>query len=320
MDDDTTKRGTAGGPLDTGRRALLLGGAASLALRPLRGRAQHGFPRTVTDTLGRQVLVPAWPRRIVAVFPSNIEIAFALGLGDRIAAIGGRVRWPAEALVKPSIGGALGYSPEVVAGHAPDLIVVTPSHQSAVGLIAPFERIGVPVLVLQHPDIVAILRNIRLLAQATATEVAADALVENFERALADIARRLAGRPRRTVYLETAAAARGAFQTVGAGHYANDALGLAGGHNVFDDLRGSQQVSGEAVLLRNPEAIISLQQVPKSAERIAERPGWASLRAVRDGRIAVLERGHKLIPGPRQLEAVLAYAQTLHPECFEDAR
>lgn len=320
MNDDGTPGNAASNMPDAGRRALVLGAAASLAVRPLRAAAGHGFPRTITDALDRRVTIPAPPRRIVAVFPSNIEIAFALGLGDRIAAIGGRVRWPADALIKPSVGGALGYSPEVVAGHAPDLIVITPSHQSAIGLITPFERIGVPVLVLQHPDIPAILRNIRLLAQATATEAAADALIAAFEHTLSTIDRRLAGVPRRTVYLETAAAARGAFQTVGSGHYANDALRLGGGENVFADLHGAQQVSGEAILLRNPQTIIALQQVPRPAALIAQRPGWASLRAARDGRITVLERGHKLIPGPRQLEAVLAYAQALHPECFEDAQ
>lgn len=304
-------------PPDATRRTLLLGGAASLGIRPLRAAAQHGFPRSLTDTLGRQVRIAAPPKRIVAIFPSNIEIAFALGLGERIAAVGGRVHWPAEARAKPSVGGSLGYSPEVLARHAPDLIVLTPSHQSAIGLITPFERIGVPVLVLQHPDIQAILRNIHLLARATATEAAADSLVARFERTLAAIEHRLQGTPRYTVYLETAATARGAFQTVGTGHYATEALRLAGGDNVFSDLQGTQQVSGEAILLRNPQAIISLQHVPKPARLIAVRPGWASLRAAREGRITVLERGHKLIPGPRQLEAVLAYARALHPERFE---
>jgi iron complex transport system substrate-binding protein len=32
--------------------------------------------------------------------------------------------------------------------------------------------------------------------------------------------------------------------------------------------------------------------------------------------VVVLERGHKLIPGPRQIEAVAEYARALHPERF----
>ena len=82
---------------------------------------------------------------------------------------------------------------------------------------------------------------------------------------------------------------------------------------MFADLQGSLQVSAEALALRDPEVIISLQQTPGAARTIGERPGWARLRAVRTGRVVVLARGHSLIPGPRQVEAVEAYARALHP-------
>ena len=136
------------------------------------------------------------------------------------------------------------------------------------------------------------------------------------EARLQAVSQALDGAPRRSVYLETAAAARGAFQTMGTGHYANDALQWAGGRNVFADLQGSQQVSAEAIFVRDPDVIISLQQVPKDPALIAERPGWHSLRAVKNGRVVVLERSHKLIPGPRQIEAVEQDARALHPERF----
>jgi iron complex transport system substrate-binding protein len=113
--------------------------------------------------------------------------------------------------------------------------------------------------------------------------------------------------------LETAAAERGVFQTVGPGHYAHDALQWAGGENIFSDLRGAQQVSAEAIFARQPDVIISLQQNPKSAEQITLRPGWHTLKAVQTQRVYVMPRGHKLIPGPRQIEAVQAYANVLHP-------
>jgi iron complex transport system substrate-binding protein len=196
------------------------------------------------------------------------------------------------------------------------LIVVTPSHQSALGLIEPFSRLGVAVLVLAHPDLPSVLRNIDLLGRACGVEPAAQALRAQFQQGLEQVKARWAGRTQPSVYLETAAAARGAFQTIGQGHYANDALAWAGGRNVFADLEGSQQVSAEAIALRDPDVIISLQQSPKEASLIAERPGWQRLRAVRQGRVHVLARGHKLIPGPRQLEAVQAYARALHPEVF----
>jgi iron complex transport system substrate-binding protein len=252
----------------------------------------------------------------VTVFPSNVEILFALGLADRVVAIGGRVRHPPEAVAKPSVGGTLGYSPEAVAAYRPDLLVLTPSHQTALGLVEPFTRAGVPVLMLAHPDLPSVLRNIDLVGQATGAEAQAERVRAQMQQQLEAVRARWQGLPLRSVYLETAAAERGAFQTIGRGHYADDALAWAGGRNVFSDLVGSQQVSAEAIAVRNPEVIISLQAVPKPAAAIAARPGWQRLQAVREGRVVVLERGHKLIPGPRQIEAVLDYARALHPERF----
>src|SRR3989304_6390496 len=56
-------------------------------------------PRTVTDALGRRVVVPQAPSRIVSVAPSVTEILFALGLRAR----GGGVRAPGGC---PLAGGA----------------------------------------------------------------------------------------------------------------------------------------------------------------------------------------------------------------------
>jgi iron complex transport system substrate-binding protein len=294
---------------------LLAAGTGMAMAEPVPGTAGT-WPRTLVDAMQRSVRIAAPPRRIVTVFPSNVEILFALGLADRVAAIGGRVRHPPEAVGKPSVGGALGYSPEAVAAHRPDLLVLTPSHQTALSLVEPFTRAGVPVLMLAHPDLPSVLRNITLVGQAAGVEAQAEHLRRLMQQQLEAVRARWQGLSPRSVYLETAAAERGAFQTIGRGHYADDALAWAGGRNVFADLDGSQQVSAEAIAVRDPEVILSLQAVPKPAASIAARPGWQHLRAVREGRVVVLERGHKLIPGPRQIEAVLDYARALHPERF----
>ncbi|MCA3176357.1 MAG: ABC transporter substrate-binding protein [Burkholderiales bacterium] len=295
------------------RRLALHTMAISLGSVPLMAQAES-FPRQLKDALGHAVELLRYPQRIVVIFPSNVELAFSLGLENRIVAIGGRVKWPESATRKPSIGGALGFSPEAVAAYDPDLVVITPSHHSALGLREPFRRIGVPVLTLEHPDLNAIFRNLRLLGRATGTETNAEIVIQKMQTALQTIASKINNRPKPKVYLETAAAERGIFQTVGPGHYAHDALHWAGGENIFSDLRGAQQVSAEAIFARQPDVIISLQQNPKSTEQISQRPGWRTLKAVQEQRVYVMPRGHKLIPGPRQIEAVQAYAEALHPD------
>jgi len=298
--------------------ALPLSTAADIACAQREPASEPAeFSRTLTDALGRVVHIAHRPERLVVIFPSNVELVWALGLADRVAAVGGRIRWLQDAKRKPSVGASLGFSAEAVAAHRPDLILVTPSHVSALGLVDAFDRMHVPVLVLAHPDLAAILRNLILIGQATGAESAAQTVCAAMQARLQAVAARVACQAPRSVYFETAAAARGVYQTLGPGHYAHDALCLAGGQNVFADLMGGgQQVSAEAIFARDPEVIISLQQTPKDPALIAARPGWQHLRAVRTGRVHVLARSHKLIPGPRQVQAVEEYARALHPECF----
>ncbi|MCX6660022.1 MAG: ABC transporter substrate-binding protein, partial [Candidatus Bathyarchaeota archaeon] len=57
-------------------------------------RAETGFPLTVTDDFGRNVTISAPPTRIVSTAPSNTEILFALGLGDRVVGVTKYCDWP----------------------------------------------------------------------------------------------------------------------------------------------------------------------------------------------------------------------------------
>ncbi len=100
---------------------VLLGLAAPLvAARPARPDPIH-----LTDALGRRVVLPAAPRRIVTIFSSNTELVAALGLTDRIVGIDALTRYPPEAAEKPVVGGRLGISVDAVVGQEPDLVLLT---------------------------------------------------------------------------------------------------------------------------------------------------------------------------------------------------
>src|SRR4030065_778086 len=61
---------------------------------------------TITDDFGRVVTINnTHPQRIISLAPSNTEILFALGLGDRVVAVTDYCNYPPEATTKPSIGG-----------------------------------------------------------------------------------------------------------------------------------------------------------------------------------------------------------------------
>lgn len=276
--------------------------------------ARADFPRTVTDALGRAVTIPRKPTRIVSIFASNTEMLAAIGVRDRIVGIESYTRYPPGIDRLPKVGGRLGFSVEAVARLAPDLVVMTPARQAASTLLKPMETIGVPAVILMHRDIEQIFGNIRLLGVATGEDEKAEALIRKSRERIADVQRRIEGRPLRRVYLEVNAAARGSFMTVRPGSYTADALSLAGGDNIFGATPG-QQIGGEAVLAADPDAILLATRGLKPAD-LAQRVGWERLSAVRSDTVHVVPRTLLLIPGPRIVDGVETLAKILHPDAF----
>jgi iron complex transport system substrate-binding protein len=274
----------------------------------------HAAPVTLRDALGRNVVLEQPPQRIVAIFSSNVELLDSLGLMERIVGVEDMTRYPPGAENIASVGGRLGFSAEAIARLDPDLVVITPARQAAHTLVRPLERIGVPVLVLTHATIDEVLSNLTLLGAATGTQARAAQVRATLEARLARVGACLAGAPRPRVFMETGrVGASGAISTPRPASYTADALARAGGALAFRELRATPQVSPEALFGADPDWIL-IAGAKSVVDMAAARPGWAHLRAVREGRIAHVERGLFLIPGPRVVDGIEHLAATLHPD------
>lgn len=274
------------------------------------------FPIQVIDALGREVVIPGRPERIVAIFSSNTEMLVALGLADRIVGIDAFTRYPAEIADLPKIGGRLGFSAETIARLNPDLVVMTPARQAANTLLKPLAAIAVPAVMLVHHDIERIFNNILFLGRVTGETAAAEALIDGLRERLAGIARCIADKPPKRVYFETGNNDRGGFMTLREGTYTADALRLAGGVNVFAHRNLLAQVSGEAVLLADPDVILVARYGEEAVAEVKSRVGWQRLKAVQTDRVYQVDRTLLLIPGPRIVAGVEQMARLLHPGCF----
>jgi iron complex transport system substrate-binding protein len=281
--------------------------------------AQVGFPArafALEDAVGNTLNLPSTPRRIIAIHPAMVESVVSLGAEDRLVGIGGVVRYPESVLSLPRIGGALNFSVEATLALNPDLVVMAMDTDATAQLARPLTAMGVPVFLAKYPDFVSITRYIRLLGAVLDLGNGAERVITAMQAKVAALAERLAGRPVRRIYLETGAAGTGAFQTIRAGHYAEDTIRRAGGLNAFD-LKGPPQVTLEGLAAADPDAIVVLASDPAmTAASVASRPGWTALRAVREERLKVLPRGFMLIPGPRQADAIEILARAIHPEAF----
>lgn len=268
------------------------------------------------DAVGNPLNLPSVPRRIIAIHPPMVETVVAIGAGERLVGIGGVVLYPESVLGLPRIGGALNFSVEATLSLNPDLVVMPSGTDATAQLAGPLAAMGVPVFLAKYTDFASITRYIRLLGAALEFREGAERAIAAMEAKAAAVAERLAGRPARRIYLETGAAGTAAFQTIRSGHYAEDTIRRAGGLNAFD-LKGPPQVTIEGLASADPDVIVVLaNNAHVTASSIGNRPGWTALRAVRQGRIAVIPRGFMLIPGPRQAEAIEVLARAIHPEAF----
>jgi len=240
------------------------------------------------DDWGRAVALAAPARRIVSLVPATTELVFALGLGDRLV---GRTRfceYPSAARGVPDVGDGIGPNVEAVAARHPDLVLLYASsaNRAAADRLA---ALGIPTAALALDGAADVRRAALLIGGLAGAARAADSLVAAFDSLRAAVIgegdRRRGPRPK--VYVDVWAQPP---MTVGRGSYLAEIVRAAGGDNLFDDVRASSAtVSLETIVRRDPDVILELQSDTARVPDLAARPGWSAVRAVREGRILVVD-------------------------------
>ena len=261
------------------------------------------------------------PRRIISVIPAVTEMLFAIGAGPQVVGVGSFDDFPAAVRSLPRVGALLDPDLERIISLKPDLVVVYATQSD---LQKQLERAKIPTFRYQHAGLPDVTQTIRELGARIGRSTEATAVTAQIDRALDDIRRRTANRPRpRTmlVFGREALALRGIYASGGIG-FLHDMLTIAGGDNVFADVkRQSVQATAELVLARRPEVIIELRGAPVSDEaRTKELAVWQALSAVpavKSGRITFIADQRAVVPGPRVAEGTELMARALHPEAFK---
>jgi iron complex transport system substrate-binding protein len=295
-------------------RALLM--AAAGMCRPAAILASEE-DLAVTDALGRRIRLKAAPRRIVTIFSSNTEIVAALGLAERIVGIDALTQHPPEILHRPRVSGRLGFSVDAIMNTRPDLVVITPARQALHQVLVPMERLGVPTLVLMHRRVAEVLDNIATVGRLVGVAEQARTLAKGLQRRLAAVAARAqvhetSSGPRPRTLLVTGMLGNGLLLVARPGTYTADALALAGAEPALQGPTSLPQASPEAVLQADPDVLLVAGQ-RRALDDLLARPGFARLRALRNGRVGVVSRAEFLIPGPRTIDGIERLSGMLYP-------
>jgi iron complex transport system substrate-binding protein len=260
-------------------------------------------------------LNPDYPRRIVCLTEETTETLYLLGEGDRVVGVSGYTVRPPEARRKPRISSFLHARYDKIEALEPDLILAFSDLQA--DITTELVKRGHSVFTFNQRSVAEILQMIRVLSGIVGVSAKGEALASELEAGLdrvRDEARAFARRPR--VYFE-----EWDDPLISGIQWVEELVEIAGGDPVFSDRRRARLakdriVSSEEVIAARPEVIIgSWCGKPLRPERIASRPGWDQIPAVRAGHIYEVKSAFILQPGPaaltdgvRQVHALLARA------------
>jgi iron complex transport system substrate-binding protein len=218
-----------------------------------------------------------------------------------VVGISGYTVRPPEARQKPKVSSFLHARYEKIAALEPDLILAFSDLQSEI--TSELVKRGYPVFTFNQRSVSEILQMIRVLGGVVDAPDKAHALAAELEQGLDQIrerARSFTRRPR--VYFE-----EWDDPLISGIQWVEELIEIAGGEPVFPQLRHAKLatnriVTSDQVIDAAPDVIIgSWCGKPVRKERIAARPGWDRIPAVREGHIHEVKSTYILQPGPASL-------------------
>lgn len=245
--------------------------------------------------------------RIVSLMPSLTEDLCAIGAGPQLAAVSQYSEDIPCARGLPQVASFSSVNAEKIVALKPDAVVAIPAQRT---LAAPLRRAGIPVTFLADDSYESIFADIRTLGELAGKTQNAQRLIARLQTETARLraSERFKRRPR-VFFVEQAQP----IWTVGPQSYISTLIELAGGTNAVRSLPSAYaQYSPEALLALQPDLIVAGGDA--RLETMLTREPWRSLRAVRAGRVYVLNDSALLVrPGPRYNEGLSWLIQRLRP-------
>ena len=266
--------------------------------------AALAYAYEVTDDTGVVVHFEQPPQRIVSLLPSLAETVCALGQCARLVAVDRYSDYPVSLKKLPQVGGGLDPNIEAIVALRPDLVLMATSSRASERL----RTLGIRVLSLEpktHADVQRVMLKIgQLLGVADAASI-----WRTIDAAVSAAAQSLPASARATrVYFEVN---QGPY-AAGESSFIGETLTRLGVKNIVPAALGPfPKLNPEFIVRANPDVIMIGE---RSAGGLTQRPGWHSVRAVRENRLCIFstEQANALVrPGPRMAEGARLMAQCL---------
>ena len=258
----------------------------------------------VTDDRGNTLTLAQPPQRIVSLLPSLAETVCELGQCQRLVGVDRYSVYPESLKKLPQVGGGLDPNIEAIVALRPDVVLMATSSRAGERLTA----LGIKVFALEpktHADVQRVILKIgQLLAVPDAQR-----LWRAIDAGVSAAAQSLPASVRGTrVYFEVNQGPFAASES----SFIGETLTRLGVKNIVPASLGPfPKLNPEYIVRANPDLIMIGQ---RSADGLQTRPGWQSIRAMREQRLCVFpvaEADALVRPGPRMADAARLMARCL---------
>ncbi len=268
------------------------------------------FPVTVTGADGA-VTIPARPKKIVSLSPADTEILYAIGAGPQVAAVDDQSNYPAGVPTQENLSS---YKPnaEAIASFAPDLVVLSNDDN---GVVAALKKLSVPTLVLAAPtSIDASYAEYTALGQATGHVAEAQTTVQSVKDRIAKaVASVPASAKGQKVYHELDQT----FYSATSDTFIGSLYKQFGLQDIADAAKGANsgypQLSAEYIVKAAPDLIVlaDTKCCKQTQQTLAQRPAFASIPAVKNGKVVAADDDVVSRWGPRTADFAELVAKEL---------
>ena len=258
----------------------------------------------VTDDRGVVANFDQPPQRIVSLLPSLTETVCELGQCARLVGVDRYSNFPASLVTVPKVGGGLDPNIEAIVALKPDVVLMATSSRAGERL----RSLGLKVVALEPKTHADVQRVMLKLGQVLGVNDAQN-IWRAIDAGVSAAAQSLPASAKSTrVYFEVNQGPYGASES----SFIGETLTRLGVQNILPATLGPfPKLNPEYIVRANPDLIMVGE---RSMDGMAQRPGWASLRALRDQRVCVFPTAQSDVlvrPGPRMAEGARLMAQCL---------
>ncbi len=260
--------------------------------------------------------------RIISLYPAHTENLVEIGAADKLIGISTSDTYPESILDKKTF--SYHDSLEKFIEADPDCILIRPMIARAKpDLIKKLRDYGIRVISLQPTSITEVYEYWHTLGAVTDNPGGAETMISSFKSELEAIRQRLSMIPpgsRPQVYFESIHARMRTFSPDSIAIFCLDA---AGGINIAEDAvaRRGTNIAGyskERILAKGSDIDVFLAQSGRmnrvTIAEIKNEPGFKAIKAVREGRIHLIDEHLVARPTTRLLQGITTIQGYLYPE------